>query len=76
MKARRTKLTLLNQRHLHGLDTQCWQRIPPFNYVVVTMDTTSTPVSITLHMALCEGHTGSEIQLKESEIKALTHHGW
>lgn len=74
MKARHTELTLLIRRHLHGLDTQCWQRIPLFNCVVVTMDTTSTPISITLHMALCEGHTGSEIQLKASEMKAL--HGW
>lgn len=76
MKARRTILASLNWRHLHSLDTQCWQRIPPFNYAVVTMDTTSTPISITLHMALCEGHTSSEIQLKASEMKALTLHAW
>lgn len=37
------------------------------------MDTTySTPISITLHIALCEGRASSEIQLKASEIKALT----
>lgn len=81
MKARRARLASAspNWRYLHGLDTQCWQRIPPFNYGVVTMDTTySTPISITLHMALCEGHTTSEIQLKASEMKALAQapHAW
>lgn len=61
MKARRARLASPNWRHLQGLDTQCWQRNPPFNYGVVTMVTTySTPISITLHMALCEGHTTSE----------------
>lgn len=61
MKARRTRLASPNWRHLQGLDTQCWQRNPPFNYGVVTMVTTySTPISITLHMAPCEGHTTSE----------------
>lgn len=37
------------------------------------MDTTdSTPISITLHVALCEGHATSEIRLKAAEMKALT----
>lgn len=37
------------------------------------MDTTdSTPISITLHVALCEGHTTSEIRLKAAEMNALT----
>lgn len=60
MKARSARLASAspNWRYLHGLDTQCWQRIPAFNYGVVTMDTTySTPISITPHMVLCEGHT-------------------
>lgn len=48
MKARRGVLAWLNRRHSRGLDTQCWQRIPS---LVVTMDTTSTPISIALHMA-------------------------
>lgn len=74
MKARHTTLASAspNWRYLHGLDAQGWQRIPPFNYGVVTMDTTySTPIFISLHMALCEGHTTSEIQLKAPEMKAL-----
>lgn len=77
MKAKCTRLALAspNWRHSHGLDRQCWQRIPSFNYGVVTMDTTySMPISITLHMALCEGHTTSEIQLKAAEMKAVTLH--
>lgn len=79
MKARRARLASAspNWRHLHGLDTQCWQRVPPFNYGVVAMDTTySTSISITLHMALCEGQATSEIKLKASEMKALTLHVW
>lgn len=77
MKARRARLALASPdwRYLHGLDRQCWQRIPSFNYRVVAMDTTySTLISITLHMAPCEGHTTSEIQLKASGMKAVALH--
>lgn len=75
MKARRARLALFapTWRHWHGLDRQRWQRIPSFNYRVVTMDTTySMLIPFTLHMALCEGHTTSEIQLKVPGMKAAT----
>lgn len=64
MKAGCRRLRPTNWKHLHGLDTQC------FNSAVVTMDTTSASISFRLRMELCEGHTTSDIQIKVSEINA------
>lgn len=42
------------------------------------MDTTPAPISIRLHMELCEGRATSDIQIKVSEINAAegTISGW
>lgn len=64
MKAGCKRLPPTNWKHLHGLDTQC------FNSAVVTMDTTSASISFRLHMELCEGHATSDIQIKVSEMNA------
>lgn len=64
MKAGCKRLPPTNWKHLHGLDTQC------FNSAVVTMDTTSASISFRLHMELCEGHATLDIQIKVSEINA------
>lgn len=78
MKASCRTLASINWKNIRGLGTQYWQKIPPSHYAVVTMDTTSASISISLHMAMCEGHTTSEIQIKVPEMKAAwqTISGW